>query len=356
MEEADLWVGLVSGVLGIVAAAIATVRFAIPALARRSARFERLYDRMFKSAELEFEARWRAASIKLNAIAGDEARLVALLPGDMPLPELDDPGSDKHLSWLKELAISSRAAEIRSDPTLSNKSHGLLIGDLSAVGRRAPVRFVRTDYATVRAARETGRRPPILSAGGIVFCPSDRTVLLQYRSATAATYPHCLHLLGGNYEPATEESDEDDQYDAPLLQTAIREIGEESHLRGLNTHRAFISCAQEHSTGFVQFNLAGVSIAKRRKAEAYGSREGGVRFLTLDEVVELFASPPPSDQVGGRWVPSGALHMVAWLAMGAPDQYWQAPMRKEAISAYEAILPHLRQGLADVDGTALDKI
>jgi ADP-ribose pyrophosphatase YjhB (NUDIX family) len=354
MEAANLWVGLVSGLIGIVGGAYGFVRFVAPMLARHSPWIERIYDQIFAVGEAEYRRRWRSAADRLNAAATGQARLEGLMVDGMPLPEREDHAVDRELDWLADSTIAARAAAVRSNSSLSNKSHGLLIGKLSLVAEGAPLRFARTDFAVICAAREFGKRPPILSAGGIVFCPTDRTVLLQRRGEHVATYPQSWHLLGGNYEPAIEHNDADDQYNEPLLRTAVREIDEESHLRTLNTRRAFVSCAEETMTGFVQFMLVGVAISKARKSEVYGSREGAARFLSLEEIVTTFTRPPSADGVGGRWVPSGALHLAAWLAMGAPDQNRQAPMRREAIAAFEALLPHLHKGFASVDGRALN--
>ncbi|WP_332772564.1 NUDIX hydrolase [Phenylobacterium sp.] len=341
-------IGVVSGLIAIGAALVSAVKYGVPVLKRHPG-LARVYLKVFKPKDTKYETLWRRVVAELNPVGDGLLTLHGFLTNGMPYPERDENRSDAVLGWMNDASCNSRAAKIRAEPTLVNRSHGLLIGQPSDV-RTAPLRYVRTDYAMIKAAREAALRPAILSAGAIVFCPAHRTILLQSRSRSVEQYPGCWHLLGGNYEPATDLHDCDDGADDPLLRAAVREVFEESHLRLNETGDPLISFAEEHATGFVQFFLAGVAVSPAQMGGVQGSREGGVEAMSLDRIVDQFNNPKVAER---RWVPSCALHLAAWLGLGAPDQHQRTPMRKEALAAYRAILPKLREGFAAVDGGPL---
>ncbi len=279
--------------------------------------------------------RWIALRDDLNVALSGEARLWALIETGAP-PLLEDKPRAGELEWFAEPEIDDRAKEIKATLDV-DVGHGLALDQGWRLGGSSPVRFVRTNYALIKAARERDLRPPILSAGAIVFCPAERSVLLQFRSQRVETYPNCLHTLGGNYEPPTSVGTRDGP---SLATTAMREVEEETGLKGLSPAQALLVVSEEMTTGFVQYVYAGLSVRPARVTELQGSGEGDPKFVTLEQLSELFETGF-LDGVSRKFVPSGAMLLLAWLGMGAPDQKRLLPMKGDALKAYRRMRPHL---------------
>lgn len=285
--------------------------------------------------------RWLAVRDDLNGALSGEARLWALIEtGPPPLRE-DKPAAGE-LTWLAEPAIEDRARAIKATLDV-DVGHGLALDQGWSLGGSAPVRFVRTNYAMIKAARERDLRPPILSAGAIVFCPAERSVLLQFRSHRVETYPNCLHTLGGNYEPPTSVGTRDG---FSLAATAMREVEEETGMRGLSPAGSLLLVSEEVTTGFVQYVYAGVSVRPARLKDLQGSGEGDVRFVQLEQLCEFFETGL-LDGAPRKFVPSGAMLLLCWLGMGAPDQKRLLPMKGDALKAYRRMRPHLSNILGE---------
>ena len=90
-----------------------------------------------------------------------------------------------------------------------------------------------------------------------------------------------------------------------------REIFEESSLNVNFDPSPSIIVSEEISTGFIQIVFLGITIRKEDLLNIESNWEGVVRKFQFSELEELIKS----DNV----VPSGKAHLMAWLALGAPN-------------------------------------
>ncbi|MCB9663740.1 MAG: NUDIX domain-containing protein [Alphaproteobacteria bacterium] len=298
--------------------------------------------------QTDLRGRFETVRTEINAVLGPRARLHDVRLDGMP--RVDKTPTPEALTWVTRTDTTAKAAERRTQLAV-NRSHGLAVDSAWTRHDSASVRAFPTDYAVVRAGWDLGEHPPILSAGAIVFCPEDREVLLQIRSQRVATFPGCVHTLGGNYEPADAHDPHDDAPPSHLAlrRCALREVQEESGLAFAEVHAAPVLVSEETETGFVQFTYAGIAVTHDEKSDLLRRRregrlptpdEGGWHFFSLDELARCFETGTHAG-VERRFVPSGAMQLLAWLGMGAPDPHRRLPMAAQALEAYERMLPHL---------------
>ncbi|MCB9663952.1 MAG: HAD-IA family hydrolase [Alphaproteobacteria bacterium] len=281
--------------------------------------------------------------------------------GEAALPSAEDVGA-LH-TWIRRRQVIDVA--LRQKVRLRvNATDGLGLDDDWHRPDKTEIACLDTEFAVVRAARLFGLRPPVLSAGAIVFCPEDRTLLLQRRGAHVDTYPSCHHLLGGNYEPHDGFSPRDDVQQPALRNTAIREIEEESGVRLTDTGTALVLTSTETTTGFRQLYYAGLAVTMAQKQELRARAashqvsyigEGEWDFVPLAWLVEQVRGGRQDEPF--RFVPSGAMLLLAWLGMGAPDQHRNTPMRQAALDAYRQMRPRIHEVFGDrrAEVPALDR-
>lgn len=295
----------------------------------------------------EFANTWRTGLTEIDRLGTPDAKLYSMQTTGMP--NLDLLEGEKlpsgELSWFTRPDILT--ARLGLHPPV-NKSHAFAVGyEFRQPGQRV-IRFVRSDYAMVRAARNAGINPPILSANAIIFCPTTRQVLIHLRAPDVATYPNALHFLGGNYEPSVEfEKFDDVDSISPLRHAAIREVKEESGLTIPKPDKAIVFVGEELTSGFVQFTYAGISVDSTKEKLSPG-KEGGVAWYSLSELIRfaetgsIKGTKPDTLKI----VPSFAINLLMWLKLGAPDEMQRTPIRAAALDAYAAILPHIHKRLA----------
>jgi hypothetical protein len=169
--------------------------------------------------------------------------------------------------------------------------------------------YYRTaDQAEVETLREGGSRPNILSASVVVCCPESKELVLHRRADRSATYGGHLHTMGGSYIPkAVVRSD-----GSSLIRTAKREVLEESGLSITLSRPVPTILCKEIDTGFIQFVLLGATINLREKGALTASWEGGPVVVPFDQLPDRLLS---TTEV---WVPSGKVHVLSWLVLGAP--------------------------------------
>lgn len=315
---------LTNNILGLSALAV-TAAVGVLAYLKRSVWIERFLSR----GPAKRAARFEKVRDQVNARYAGSAELLAIRTDGMPRTEAVDSGFSS-ADWLANTSVRNAAAKLLAGLKL-NAPHAIAVGGQHRHGG-SPVRYAATDFAHVTAARDAGVKPAVLSAGAIVFCPADRTVLLQHRSGEVATYPHAIHILGGNYEPQRALHKYDDIDADPLRFCALREVREESGLSGLETRRAAVLVSEELTTGFVQFVYAALAVRQADCGSVLNSPEGGVRWVGLTELERLLA-----DAHSLQVVPSGAALLLAWLGLGAPDQSGATPMGREARALFARI-------------------
>lgn len=198
-------------------------------------------------------------------------------------------------------------------PTIEiNDPHAMLIQEPDLMHSPVHLRAQTLDYAALEMLRKEEKHQHILSAGAVIVCPEARTLVFHHRSTRSRTFPDCIHIIGGAYQPPGVRPGVD--YDSLSLKSAAqREVKEETN--------AVITCdnfppmllAEERSERFFQFVLLGTEISANQLKSMKENWEGeGIVKITFDQLRAFLVAPPKP------WVPSGKAHVLAWLALGAP--------------------------------------
>ena len=197
-------------------------------------------------------------------------------------------------TWLARIAAEGRP----------NEPHALLLSPQVTADR---AEYTVIDFATVCAIRDTGRWPPLLSAGALAVCRERGQLLLQRRSQWVSTYQGCLDIIGGGYHPPTPG----DPGDADLKATIAREFSEETGLVLDPGRRPPAVIAGQLRSGFSGYVELGVDIAASALATVPPSREGSLSPLDAAALAGALTD------TAARWVPTARLHVLTWLALGA---------------------------------------
>jgi|GEM_PF-2911086 len=263
----------------------------------------------------EAVVRARLAGHPVSGDGGERARrlearipdIVALFDGHAEVKTVLGSTLPEVVQWPRPLPedVVELAAEIR--PTLQLNQPQLLVDHVAQWERRPlTLRGTDVDFASVAALRKLGRRPAVLSASAVV-CTVNPPALMLHRRAELphTTYGNCLHTLGGAFHPdrgtlGSVGTDRD------LHDTLLREVFEESRLRAsLDACTGLI--LEETRTGFIQYLGLGVTA---------GTAVSEVNAEGMSELVR------PADLLTAlcedRWVPTGRLAVLLWLAAGAP--------------------------------------
>lgn len=164
------------------------------------------------------------------------------------------------------------------------------------------------DFASVCALRDEGCKPAILSSSAVIVCAKTKELILHKRAPDLATYPGCLHTLGGAYIPPGTGGVDSDRL--KLSSTIAREVQEEAQIRLALEEFPPMMMAQELSTGFMQLVFLGVPVSRLGLRGLEDNWEGGVVQVPFKNLSDFLRDP--------TWVPSGKAHVLAWLALGAP--------------------------------------
>ncbi|MEZ5669752.1 MAG: NUDIX domain-containing protein [Alphaproteobacteria bacterium] len=210
-----------------------------------------------------------------------------------PAP-LSGPIAESRLRWLDRLAAEGRP----------NEPHAMLraTGDLTAHADYSVI-----DFATVCAIRETGAWPPILSGGALAVCRARGRVLLQRRSRWVSTYPGCLDIVGGAFQPPVGGA----CGDADLRATIAREFVEETGIAVDCGGAVPAVIAGQLRVGFTGYVQLGLDVAADDLDRAAPTQEGALSAFDAEALAEALSGPEED------WVPTARLHVLAWLALGA---------------------------------------
>jgi len=172
--------------------------------------------------------------------------------------------------------------------------------------------YYGTDFAEICVKRRIAVRehdpekhPQVLSACVVLFSKSRKVVYLHRRGGRSVTYPNCLHTYGGHFLPVPPWGSHDNE---SLLRTAVRQLWDEAAVQIRPLSNCPLLLAREVPTNFVQLVLLGVDVAR---AHLGGPElEGKAEAVRFDELVARLSND--------KWVPSGRMHVLMWLALGAP--------------------------------------
>ena len=272
----------------------------------------------------------------LNVLYGKHARAIGWLNAE---PELE-PLGPLHLTGWQRLRRAVEAQTLEDMKRWNDPCAVVMnLEDVVSTGR---ITLQVTDYAAVSAlradAREKGAPPPVMLSAAAVVTGPDGTLLLHQRAITSSTYPGALHTFGGGYVPKRERRP--DVEDLSLADTIRREFQEETRTaltEAMETHRLWVA---EPATGFVQCLYLGLRASSQNTSERWEGKT--IVVATEQDLVELLRDTR-------RWVPTGHMHVVAWLMVGAPGFAALTEQRAKMLAAevmaggasFERCLSHL---------------
>lgn len=175
------------------------------------------------------------------------------------------------------------------------------------------------DVLALRDQAKSGKAqlPAVISAGALVICPKERSLVLHLRSATSVPYPNALHILGGAFKPPRQFKDIDEPGDRMSLEfTMLREVFEESGLI-VRRYDEPVCVAEELDTGFIQYVYLGVRITAAQFSQLAQNPEGDLVKMSYDDLKMRLSDPE-------GWVPTGRAQVLMWLGLGAPGAGWNA--------------------------------
>lgn len=236
---------------------------------------------------------------RLNQVYGSDVCIRAFVDGE-PLIQI--------VTQL-ELAADERklAARFRKDLTI-NDAVAIVIPPTAWSDRPVLLRAAQTDYAAVCALDKLGRRPTMLSANALLYCPETREVVVHRRSDASRDYAGLLHTFGGGYQPPTDRGRDYDHLS--LARAARRETEEESGMSFDIVRLPPMLVGEEPKIGFIHLALLGVCVSKETLFAARGNREGSITRIGIDDLPRRLADPD--------WAVAGKVQILSWLALGAP--------------------------------------
>jgi 8-oxo-dGTP pyrophosphatase MutT (NUDIX family) len=165
--------------------------------------------------------------------------------------------------------------------------------------------YYRRKFSEVMALRSNGEKPAFLAASAIPVDYNRRKLVLHRRGEDVKTYPAALHTVGGAFVPSE---------DATLFETLHREALEEACVSiddfasgPDGDTKCRLIFGRELSTGSVQICYLHHSFQRAIGAGVppMDRLEGQPVFLSFDELPAVLAE--------SSWVPSGRMHLLAWL-------------------------------------------
>jgi hypothetical protein len=154
--------------------------------------------------------------------------------------------------------------------------------------------------------------PALLSSNGLIINPNEQIVFIQKRSQNVDSYPSCYHTYGGAFTPK-QNSVFSHSIDGTLKSCFSRELNEEASINTEIKNTRKIFCMELHSH-FLQQVFLGVVYNDVRFSDNW---EGVTNKFTFGE--------KPRENILVKelrntinWVPTGHMHAMVWLAMGAP--------------------------------------
>lgn len=304
------------------------------------------YDPGFRKEEENQNILTNAMTERLNAlfvppgkakILGRPKRIPKLHPmytkGDSDEYPIEDPDIARKIS-------DSYEAFCRQDKLNRgiNSPCAILVNGIDQANDQPTLYYQSTNYLTVRALRNSGKKPPIISASALLFSTHERTLLLHRRSPRSATYPGCFHTFGGAYMPHTKNATIDDG--KSLLKTMKRELVEETGFVFHWQADTPLLLIEELETGFIQLAFVAVPVHEEERQLQELSWEGYIEAIPFDQLETfILRQAAPSSAL---WVPTGLLLLLYWLGLGAPGcEKEERFSGKSAHKLFETIMKEL---------------
>jgi len=243
---------------------------------------------------------------ELNRYFHNEVKLHQIFENIEPIIEINEVYNSDFCT-AKEIEVKNQI--IRQDG-FDNEPHALL-ESYTDLGN-TPIVFdaKKTYFSTILCLRDKNIKPNIISAGAVLIDNEKKVLIVHQRSLNSATYPGYYHILGGAFLP--KMNNYSTTYDTTLKYTVIREIAEETNseieIKNLNDVR-YRTFSEELTTGFIQYEFLGATV--NIKGNGHGNWEGNLIHIPFSELEDKL--------IKLNWVPSGKMHILAWLALGAPN-------------------------------------
>ncbi len=244
---------------------------------------------------------------RLDSVYPDDVRVIGTTDRE---PALIDDGA---ATTPASLAAAHRAETARMARVgQRNESQAVVAAPVAHADGRYLVRFRTLDYALRSLAREAFAAPLSAVSGTVVpVCPELRCLYVQRRAASLDTHPGKLHTFSGAFLPA--QPDPAKPHDSlSVAQTARREFAEETGVVLDAVRAPAILVDHELRVGALEFVWLGVRLDPGQAAAMAESDEGAIAALPFGALADWLVG------AHGGWVPAGRIHILAWLALGAP--------------------------------------
>lgn len=164
------------------------------------------------------------------------------------------------------------------------------------------IRYRTIEYAAVRILRRRRAAPLVLSASAFPVCWERRCLYLQQRSPLADLGPSLLYGFAGAFQPALGAGG------GSLVQTALRELEEETGLAAQRDPATPLAMFQDVSTASLELVLLGLSLRPEEADRLSHSAEGDIVAISFDELPERLAQRD-------RWTMGGRFVVMSWLML-----------------------------------------
>jgi len=255
---------------------------------------------------------WRSSEVSSNWIPRINNHFcgeVTVFCQNTVVPQIHVDGVYRLTDDQKEVAKKER--RLLKSKKRPNDPHAILVGELYWASDPPQCRVQTLDFSDVCALRISNLKPEILSSSAVIVCRESEVILLHRRADDVATFPGHIHTLGGAYIPPGVRGVDADR--AGLRSTAHREIHEEAQLALPGDDFPPMMIAKELSTGFIQLVFLGFGVTPITLKEIKGNWEGQPLRLPFERLPAFLL------EQNHQWVPSGKAHILAWLALGAPN-------------------------------------
>ncbi len=193
--------------------------------------------------------------------------------------------------------------------------------DVTTIHNLNEIDVLHLKYSYVSAIRKTitsldkyrRKSPQVITAGTLLVCPKKRQIVVQHRQDTE-THPDHYHTFGGAYRKTEffKGTDFNIANDRNSLKfTLVREVFEETNII-LNKDNIYdeYCVVRQNDDGYIQFYSICAKITSADMDNLQGIDEGNVVIIDFDDLEE--------ELMEKDWVPSGKMHILIWLAFGAP--------------------------------------
>ncbi|MBF0097207.1 MAG: hypothetical protein HQM04_11725 [Magnetococcales bacterium] len=154
----------------------------------------------------------------------------------------------------------------------------------------------------------------LLGAALLPYAAESAEMVFHQRSPLSATFPDALHIIGGATSPRRNEGM---VLDRSLRDTAMREAREEAGLPIFIPETSATAIGIEFRSGFFHATFLQTPVSTQALDAMQSTWEGQLLRVPFQQFDQLVLGQGAFQNV--RWVPSGMLHLLVWLAWSGVD-------------------------------------